>query len=475
MSPLRRALLALGVAGVALGAAVAAVTATSDHTELRGPITALGLLVAWSFLGTGLYAWDQRPDNLTGPLMVGIGFTWLIGGLSASDVPALYVGGSLVNGVPFAILVHLLFAFPSGRLTRGADRAFVGLGYFVTTVLPPIGIVFFDPAVSDDCASCPSNPLLISANEDVFKALVVVQAALAAVVLGALIWDLLQRWRAAADDPAQLVRDAPVWWAGAATLLFVLLVLATNPLPEDGNLDDYLFAAALVPLATVPYAFWLGLIRSRLWRAAVELQESRARIAEAGYAERRRVERDLHDGAQQRLVALALELQVVRSKLDTDPGAAAELLESAANELTGATQELRELARGLVPPVLADRGLVPALEVLANRSPVPVAVEADGTERTSEAVEAAAYFFVSEALTNVARHAGAQRAVVRVARHEDRLCLEVEDDGTGGADVAAGSGLRGLADRIGALGGSLEVDSAAGGGTTLRARLPVAP
>jgi signal transduction histidine kinase len=296
----------------------------------------------------------------------------------------------------------------------------------------------------------------------------------------------VRRWRDASDY-AERVRDAPVWWAGGATLLLVLLLLGTNLGPEEGNFDDYVYAAALLVLATIPYAFWLGAVRSRLWEAARELRESRARIVEAGYAERKRVERDLHDGAQQRLVALALELQVVQAKLGTDPEAAAQLLQGAADELAGATQELRELARGLHPGVLTDRGLVPALKALASRATVPITVETDAAERADgapvgtesaafprapEAVEAAAYFVVAEALTNVARYADATQAVVRVARREDELCVEVEDDGKGGADPARGSGLRGLADRVGALDGSLEVDSVPGRGTTVRASLP---
>jgi signal transduction histidine kinase len=464
MNPLRRALLGLGAAGLILGVPIAAITATSDHTNLKGLMAGLTLLVAWSFLGTGLYLWDRRPDNLTGPLMVALAFSWLAAGLSSSNSPGLYIAGTLVNALPFGILTHLLFAFPSGRLRSKWDRRFVGLGYLVTTLAPAIGIVFFDPAVSDDGPDCPANPLLIWDSPDAYDIGSAITSVLAAVVLGALIWHLVRRWREA-EDTAERVRDAPVWWAGGATLLLVLLVVATNVAPEDGNFDDYLFAAALLLLATLPYAFWLGLLRWRLWEVDV-------RIVEAGYAERRRVERDLHDGAQQRLVALALELQVARSKLDTDPGAAAELLESAANELTGATQELRELARGLVPPLLADRGLVAAIAALANRSPVPVTVDADDAGRASEAVEAAAYFVVSEALTNVARHADAEHALVRVGRRNGLLWVEIEDDGAGGADLAAGSGLRGLADRVGALGGSLEVDSAAGRGTTVRASLP---
>jgi signal transduction histidine kinase len=420
---------------------------------------------------------------------VALAFSWEVGGLSASDSPGLWVTGALLNGLPFAILAHLLFAFPSGRLQGGADRLFVGLGYFVTTVMPLIGIVFLNPAVADDCADCPANPLLIWDNQDVFGALVFLQSTLAAVVLGALMWHLVRRYRNAADDPDERVRNAPVWWAGGATLLLVIAVLATNFTPEEGNSDDYVFAAALLLLATVPYAFWLGILRSKLWRADVvavenvrldaelqarldELRESRARIVEAGYAERRRVERDLHDGAQQRLVALALQLQLVRSRMDSDPGEAAGMLETAAGELSAATDELRELARGIHPPVLTDRGLVAALEALAGRAPLPVTVEADDSGRAPEAVEAAAYFVASEALTNVARHADAERAVVRVERRNGQLCVEIEDDGRGGAGVEGGSGLRGLADRVGALEGTLEIESEPGRGTLVRATLP---
>jgi signal transduction histidine kinase len=359
----------------------------------------------------------------------------------------------------------------------------------VTVVTPPFGLVFFDPADANDCEECPANPLLIWDNQEVFDALSGVQTTLGAIVLGALIWDLVRRYRAAADDPDERVRNAPVWWAGGATLLLVIALLATNVGPEEGNFDDYLFAAALVLLATVPYAFWLGILRSRLWKADVvaeenvrldaelqarldELRESRARIVEASYAERRRVERDLHDGAQQRLVALALELQMVRTRMESDPGAAAGMLEEAAGELAAATQELRELARGIHPALLSDRGLVAALEALAQRAPLPVSVVADDGARAGEAVEAAAYFVVSEALTNVSRHAGARSAEVKVAHRDGWLEVEVSDDGAGGADVAAGSGLRGLADRVGALGGTLAVDSPPGGGTTLRVSLP---
>ena len=165
---------------------------------------------------------------------------------------------------------------------------------------------------------------------------------------------------------------------------------------------------------------------------------------------------------------------MARAKLDEEPADAAELLERATNELAAATEELRELARGLHPPVLTDRGLVAALEALAGRSLLPVSVEAKVTDRAPPSAEAAAYFVVSEALTNVVRHAQADQAMVRVNRADGLLRVEIHDDGRGGADPAAGSGLRGLSDRVAALDGSLEVDSRPGGGTVVRAVIPVA-
>jgi PAS domain S-box-containing protein len=203
-----------------------------------------------------------------------------------------------------------------------------------------------------------------------------------------------------------------------------------------------------------------------------ELAASRARIVTAGDFERRRLERNLHDGAQQRLVALSLALRVALSKLDSDPAAARATLAAAGEELALALAELRELARGLHPAVLTDRGLRAAVEMLAGRSPVPVEIAEVPEARLPEGVEAAAYYLIAEALTNVAKYAQATRVTVRVTASEACVVVEVSDDGAGGADPAGGSGLRGLADRVEALGGSLEVSSPAGAGTTLRALIP---
>lgn len=199
-----------------------------------------------------------------------------------------------------------------------------------------------------------------------------------------------------------------------------------------------------------------------------------ARIIAAADAERRRLERNLHDGAQQRLVSLALSLRVVEAQLAEDPEGARLRLAEAREELALALDELRDLARGIHPAVLRDHGLGPALNALAARSPVTVQVVAIPTERLPDPVEAAAYYLVAEALTNVARHAHATVVTVSVTRTGDRARIEVRDDGTGGADTGHGSGLKGLADRYEALGGCLELDSPPGAGTTLIGVLPPA-
>jgi signal transduction histidine kinase len=214
-------------------------------------------------------------------------------------------------------------------------------------------------------------------------------------------------------------------------------------------------------------------LQAQLRARVEELRASRARIVEAGTAERRRLERDLHDGAQQRLVALSLTMRLAQARLDKDPSSAHELLGSAQEELTRALEELRELARGIHPAVLSDRGLQPALEALAGRSPVPVEFDGTPPDRLPPPVEAAAYFVVAEALTNVVKYAHATQARVCVSRRNGHAIVEVADDGVGGADPGRGSGLRGLADRVSALDGKLELVSPTGAGTVLRAEIPV--
>ena len=203
-----------------------------------------------------------------------------------------------------------------------------------------------------------------------------------------------------------------------------------------------------------------------------QLAASRARLVEVGDAERRRLERNLHDGAQQRLVSVALELSMVRAKLDSDPGAARELLTAAQDDLARGLDELRELARGIHPVVLTERGLGPALDALATRAPVPIEIAELPEARLSASVEAAAYYVVAEAITNVAKYAHATHATVSIRRSDGRATVTVADDGVGGADPSAGSGLRGLSARVEALNGHLDVDSPPERGTRITAEIP---
>ena len=205
-----------------------------------------------------------------------------------------------------------------------------------------------------------------------------------------------------------------------------------------------------------------------------ELRASRERIVTAGDAERRRLERNLHDGAQQRLVAIALQLRMAQGRIRGDPSLAEELVTSAGNELAQSLDELRELARGIHPGVL-NHGLSAALDSLASRSPVATTVSFQSSERLPEPVELAAYFVACEALANVGKYADATAARVRVFRRAGTAVIEIADDGVGGADASDGSGLRGLADRVAALDGTLRVISPPGAGTVVTAELPCEP
>jgi signal transduction histidine kinase len=205
-----------------------------------------------------------------------------------------------------------------------------------------------------------------------------------------------------------------------------------------------------------------------------EVRASRARIVEAGDAERRRVERNLHDGAQQRLVAMSLALRRAKAQLPADAaGEAATTLDEAAEQLKSALAELRALARGIHPVILTEAGLAAALRALARDSPIPATVDVDLPDDLADPVEAAAYFVAAEALTNAAKYAGANQVRITASASDRELRVTISDDGRGGADLALGSGLRGLADRVAVLGGSLDVRSPAGGGTRIEAHVPL--
>jgi signal transduction histidine kinase len=566
---------------VILGGIDVALIMTSDHIDVRGAWAAVALVVGWGFIGTGLFAWDRRPNNSVGSLMVATGFAWLLGLISASNLSVLFTVGALVSSIYIVTALHMLLAAPYGRgLSRG-DRRIVTVGYLLVTVgLLPM-YLFLDPA-RDGCDGCPNNVILIEHNESIVGIWSALVNLVGIGVLVAVLISLVRRWRRATRPERRLY--APVYAAGVALMIAVIGQLAVQTAGSEGTAVDILFLISVIPLALVPYLFLASFVHARMaqggavgelmtklsasprpgyvrdalaealedpslelvfWlpergryvdargrdydvpdddpsravtrverdgecvaaivhdptlpqmrghveaagaaaalalenerleaelRAKIgELRGSRERMLRIGLEERRRLERDLHDGAQQRLVSMALNIRLARAKLNEDPLAAEQLLATAGTELDSALAELRELARGIHPAVLTDRGLGTALETLANRAPVPVEVGELPDERLPEAVELAAYFVVAEALTNVAKYSEATHATVQVERDNGRVLVEVADDGIGGADPGRGTGLRGLADRLAVLEGRLEVDSAQGHGTTIRARIP---
>ena len=246
------------------------------------------------------------------------------------------------------------------------------------------------------------------------------------------------------------------------------------------------FAVGVLALLVAPgvtqglAAAELAMVRALLTPSGAELltakvsslTESRARVVDAADAERRRIERDLHDGTQQHLVSLAMNLGMAKEKLDSDPEAARQLVADAHQQAKDSITELRNVIRGVYPAVLTDRGLDAALSALAVRSPVPVRLQVDLPRRPNPTAEAIAYFVVSESLTNVARHSGARSATVYVEQSGDRLKLAIVDDGRGGAVEAAGSGLTGLRDRVAAVDGRFTLTSPPGGGTTIAVEVP---
>ena len=283
-------------------------------------------------------------------------------------------------------------------------------------------------------------------------------------------------WKPAADsfvDTAGAPMRLPAEGSGRAVTMLeregapIAAIVHDPALLEDPGL-----------VASVASALRLAVENERL-QAEVEAQleevrASRARIVEAGDAERKRVERDLHDGAQQRLVSLTLALRLARSRLGDDGDPEVRIsLDHASAEAKAALSELRELARGIHPQILTEAGLGPAIESLADRSPVGVSVDV-GAGRFPAAVEGAAYFAVSEALANVTKYANAAHVVIRAGWDQGSLTVEVADDGIGGADPRSGTGLRGLADRLAAIDGTLEIVSPRGGGTRLLAHIPSA-
>ncbi len=384
-----------------------------------------------------------------------VGFTVVVTGFSTGI-------GLLITLVGVPILAGTLLA---ARGLGWFDRVRAALFLKVEVVAPPMrpagdGFLRWLVTPLRDSANWKASAyLLLMLPVGVVNFTVAVtiwSVALSALVLPAYAWALPnggpEIWR------GTYVHSA--WQLAVASLVGLLLTFAA-------------------PWVIRPFARLDGiLVRSLLGASGKDarieqLQQTRARSVDAAVEERRRIERDLHDGAQQRLVRLGMDLGLALDKFDEDPAGARDLVAEAHHEAQRAIVELRDLVRGLHPAVLEDRGLDAALSALAARSPVPVELDVDVPVRPPASVEANAYFIVAEALTNVAKHAGARSASVGVRRADGALRIEVADDGRGGAD-ADGSGLAGLADRAAAVDGTFSVVSPPGGGTTVTVELPCA-
>jgi signal transduction histidine kinase len=449
------------LAAVLCGAASFAIVLSSDHEAAQTAWARLWPLVGLSFIGTGLYATRLRPDSRVGVLMVFQGFAWFLSALALTNSPGLFSFALVAGGVWGGVFLQLIVSFPSGRLAPGPDRAIVWAGYVLFTVAT-IPVMLFAGPHEFGCDECPENVLLVHHDPDLANAGLGLLAVLYGVLFVIVLVRLALRWRRTA--PLERLQLTPVYLCG---LLAFLLVTASN-----AGAGDAAWWAAFATTALLPLAFLGGLVRSHVAALVEELRASRSRLVTAADTERRRLERDLHDGAQARLVGLGLVLRKLQRSLPRDAQALSPALDSAVDEVAHAIGDLRTIAAGVRPPRLDD-GLAAALAELARTTPVPVEVEAT-RERAPSHIEAAAYFVACEAITNAVKHAAPTRVRVRAERHADRLRLLVSDDGVGGARREAGSGLLGLEDRVAAQGGSLAIHSVAGAGTRIEAEFPCA-
>jgi signal transduction histidine kinase len=582
MLGLRRALLALFVVGVLFAGFDLALVLASDHEEQKVFAAILLPLIGLLYIGTGAFAWYRRPLNRFGMLMTEVGFAWFLGGLIESNNSIVFTVGNYIGPLYLVLVIHMLLAFPTGRLETPTSRLIV-LAAYVTAfglTLP----AFLLGSDFDDIKNAPDNAFAIVDEPGLAAVIEVMTSIIGFAIAAATAWVLLRKRRDA--TPPQRRAQAPMLWTGLTTIVFLGLIFAGNSIGLSDDVIGLVGLIGFVAFAILPFAFLAGLLRTKYSRAGAvgglierlnapdtrvhlrsaladalgdptlqlvywresaghyvtfeghradlpapgsgrtvaeverdgkrvgailydaalkddpslvraaaaaaalqlenerleaelrarveELETSRARLVEVSIGERRRLERDLHDGAQQRLVALSLQLGLARRKLEDDAATAGRLLDAARGELGTALDELRELARGIHPAILTDRGLGAALQSLAERAPLPVDLHQMPEDRLPAAVEAAAYFVVAESLTNIAKYSGAEHATVLVGQENGFAVVEVRDDGVGGADPAAGTGLRGLADRLAALDGRLEVHSPPGGGTVIRANIPCA-
>jgi signal transduction histidine kinase len=546
-----------------------AVALTSDDVDLVS--VALLDWITVPYILAGLVAWLRRPESRLGLLMIAGGFASGLSALQLTHVDALFTVGTLFDILPAALFLHVVLAFPDGRLRSRFESGLVAAAYAsaLGLQLVKLSLGVFGPHTLLEVSAQPDVALIVERvqllslsafcltgvgvlatrrrhagrprrrslallidsfavglvliavlfvfgtfNWPGFKeiqrvTLIVVglcpivfllgllDARLARSAVGDLILELRSNpapanlrvalARALRDPSLQVAYWLPDFATyvdregreveldaedGRATTLIdregahVAALIHDRALGEEQELLDAVGAAAGIALENER-------LHAELRARLEELKGSRARVIDAGQKERQRLERNLHDGAQQRLIALSLELSRLQQTLSDDPDTRAHL-GKARREIALSLEELRDVARGIHPAVLSGHGLEVALESIAAHASLPVRLSVDLDGRLPERVEVAAYYVVAESLVNVAKHAHAHDASVSVARTSDRLVVEVVDDGIGGADTERGSGIRGLADRVEALGGRLRVWTPAGGGTRVKAEIPCA-
>ena len=546
--------LAIGIIGTVWALAGETLSFQSGQTPNAG---LLHLAIGLTYLYGGLAIWGHEPANRTGGLMASVGLAWFIGTVAHSGMAVVNEIGLAMEDTPTVLVLALVLAWPSGRLTSTIDRAAVAIlaiGATGLNVLFSTSLFRIDPgptglygglALATMTTVVIVRRWVLAPKRTRRELLPVLIAGL--VFLAVLAINLVRRIADVPDDVGAVLiaaRDlAPAAIPVALLIGFYRqserrLRALVDAIPDrmirfdrDGNalpgapdgdgsdaagpvgrpLHDALFAAARPrALRAAADALDTGRLQSfdftldglggrRELEARVapsgpnevtaiirdftdvraveaEVRRSRARIVEATDEERRRLERDLHDGAQQRLVTVSLALRRLGARLAGGPAQDAEALgasEEAASELRRAIQELRELARGIHPAILTEAGLGAALAALADRSAIPATVREVPDRRLPPAVEATAYFVVSEALANVAKHANATSVSIVASSSPTTLRVEVGDDGVGGADPGGGTGLRGLQDRVAAIGGTLAISSPAGQGTLAVAEIPI--
>ncbi|MFD1537013.1 sensor histidine kinase [Nonomuraea guangzhouensis] len=418
----------------------------AEFVVTKVPLLFMGYAAGAAAVSGGLWARTRWPDSPVGSLLAWSGVMWLATGVGYAGAPAAVALGAVAAALQHGLLGHVMVVLPHGRADTPVRRGVVALGYTVPLLSAAMSMAYGEQ---------PDGGCLCLAQVSGRTALALFGVAIAGAYAVGLSAAVFLRW---ARLPRQ-ERDAAVTFSGLVLMLLVLVLEAEN-LAQAGGLAVYFTGGLLDSLVVLGFIVWPLAYRVVLGRR--EATRRMAELLDAGDEARRRIERDLHDGAQQRLVNVRLLLGLARD----EPAR----LGQAVAELGRALEELRELARGAFPAVLADAGLGPALGSLAERAALPVRVRTDLPVRLAPQVERTAYFVAAEALANASRHARATTVGITAVLEKGLVTVEVTDDGCGGA--VPGGGLRGLADRVEACGGSFLLHSPPGAGTTVRAVLP---